>query len=147
MMVLATLTGLASCGFTPVYREGGAAVALRNRIAIDLVRGRNGFELREHLENRLGVADADAPYVLTFALDIAESNLAVTEDEGTTRENLVGTARFTVRQVDTGSIVFQDQVTRVTAFSTTSETFPSAVAERDANVRLARALADQIAER
>lgn len=145
--VVLGLLALPACGFQPVYREGTAAVALRNRIAIDLVKGRNGFELREALEDRLGIAAADAPYVLTFALNIVESGLAVTEDEGTTRENLIGTARFTVRRFDTGEIVFKDAVRNITAYSTTSETFPSATAETDANVRLARALADQIAER
>lgn len=145
--MLLSLFALSACGFEPVYRQGSAAAALRNRIAIDVVKGRNGFELREALEARLGVADADAPYVLTFALTISESGLAVTEDEGTTRENLIGTARFTVRRLSTGEILFQDIVRNITAYSTTSETFPSATAETDANVRLARALADQIAER
>lgn len=144
---LLSLTALAACGFQPVYRQGGAAVALRNQIAIDVVKGRNGFELREQLENRLGRANADAPYVLTFRLAIQESGLAVTEDEGTTRENLQGTVQFTVRRFDSGDIVFQDAVRNITAYSTTSETFPSAVARTDANVRLSRALADQIAER
>ena len=145
-LLLSTLA-LPACGFQPVYRAGGTAVALQNRIAIDVVKGRNGFELRERLEERLGRADADAPYVLTFRLTIVESGVAVTEDEGTTRENLLGTAAFTIRRVDSGSIVFQDSVRNITAYSTTSETFPSAVAETDANLRLARVLADQIAER
>ncbi|MEM7440941.1 MAG: LPS assembly lipoprotein LptE [Pseudomonadota bacterium] len=144
---LLSLTALAGCGFQPVYRKGGAAAALQNQIAIDVVRGRNGFELREHLETRLGRAGPAAPYVLTFKLTIAESGVAVTEDEGTTRENLLGTAAFTVRRIDTGAIVFKDSVRNITAYSTTSRTFPSATAETDANVRLARVLADQIAER
>lgn len=145
--LILSLLALPACGFQPVYRDGGPASALRNRIAIDVVKGRNGFELRERLEERLGTADADAPYVLSFALRIDESGVAVTEDEGTTRENLLGTAAFTIRRFDTGAIVFKDSVRNITAYSTTSETFPSQVAETDANVRLARALADQIAER
>ena len=138
---------LSACGFTPVYQSGKTAASLQNQIAIDLVKGRNGFELRQRLEDRLGRAAADAPYVLTFNLTITEDSLAVTEDEGTTRINLTGIARFTVRRAAGGQIVYQDQVRNITAFGTTSRTFPSSVAEKDANVRLSRVLADQIAER
>ena len=145
--ILLGLLAVPACGFQPVYRESGSAIGVRNRIAIDVVKGRNGFELREQLETRLGRADEDAPFVLTFRLDLTESGLAVTVDEGTTRENLIGIARFTVRRFDNGQILFEDTVRSVTAYSTTSATFPSAQAETDANVRLARALADQIAER
>lgn len=142
-----SLLAIPACGFQPVYREGGAAVGLQNQVAIGLVKGRNGFELRERLEDRLGRAADSAPYVLTFKLDISDSDLAVTEDEGTTRTNLIGTAKFTIRRQATQQIVYEDSVRNVTSFSTTAETYPSAVAETDANVRLARVLADQIAER
>ena len=144
---LVLVGGLSACGFTPVYKEGSAAADLQGQIEIDLVRGRNGFELREQLENRLGQAQSDAPYVLTFKLTFTESGLAVTEDEGTTRTNLEGTAAFTVRRQDTGDIVYEDSVRNITAFGSTSATYPSSVAERDANIRLVKALADQIANR
>lgn len=145
--LLLSLLALGACGFRPVYGEGEPAVAMRNRIAIDVVNGRAGFELRERLEDRLGRAGPDAPFVLSFRVETRKSSLAVTEDEGTTRESLMGTAHFTVRRRDTGQVVYRDAVRSFTAFSTTSATYPSAVAETDANVRLARALADRIAER
>jgi LPS-assembly lipoprotein len=144
---LVFLAGVSACGFTPVYKEGTAASELRGQIEIDLVKGRNGFELRQQLENRLGSADASAPYVLTFTLTTSTDSLAVTADEGTTRTSLTGSAAFTVRSKDTQTIVYQDRVGNITSFGSTSETYPSTVAERDANVRLAKALADQIANR
>nr|WP_325249353.1 LPS assembly lipoprotein LptE [Amylibacter sp.] len=147
VLALALSGGVAACGFEPVYKQGSTASDLRGQIAIDLVRGRNGFELRQQLEDRLGRAEPAAPYVLTFKLTITESGLAVTEDEGTTRTNLIGTAAFTVRRKDTQAIVFEDSVRNITAFGSTSETYPSSVAERDANVRLSKALANQIAQR
>ncbi|MCP5087343.1 MAG: hypothetical protein GY952_11135 [Rhodobacteraceae bacterium] len=135
------------CGFEPVYKKGSAASELRGKIAIDVVRGRNGFELRERLEERLGRAGEAAPYVLTFKLDVTQTGLAVTADEGTTRYNLTGVVKYTIRNSATGIIVFEDQAKNFTAFSSTTETYPTRVAELDANVRLAQALAEQIAAR
>ena len=146
-LLLAFGAGLSACGFEPVYKQGTKASALQGQIEIDLVKGRNGFELREVLEKRLGRASADAPYVLTFKLTTSETGLAVTEDEGTTRTNLNGVAAFTIRRKSTGDVVYEDSVRNVTGYGTTSETFPSSVAERDANTRLAKALAEQIANR
>lgn len=147
MLALALGLGVSACGFEPVYKQGTTASNLQGQIEIDLVKGRNGFELREELENRLGFADAGAPYILTFKLTTTATGLAVTEDEGTTRTNLNGVAAFTLRRRDTGAVVYQDSVQNVTAYGNTSETFPSAVAKRDANTRLAKALAGQIANR
>ncbi len=147
VLMLALGAGLSACGFEPVYKQGTTASNLQGQIEIDLVKGRNGFELREELENKLGRADAGSPYVLTFQLTTSETGLAVTEDEGTTRTNLNGIAAFTVRRKDTNTVVYQDSVRNVTAYGTTSATFPAAVARRDANTRLAKALAAQIAER
>ena len=147
MLALALGLGVSACGFEPVYKQGTTASALQGQIDIDLVKGRNGFELREELENQLGFADGNAPYILTFKLTTTETGLAVTEDEGTTRTNLNGVAAFTVRRRDTGTVVYQDSVKNVTAYGTRSATFPSAVAKRDANTRLVKALAGQIANR
>ncbi|PLS22652.1 LPS assembly lipoprotein LptE [Neptunicoccus cionae] len=146
-LALALSGGVAACGFEPVYKQGTTAANLRGQIAIDLVKGRNGFELRQQLEDRLGYAGDSAPYVLNFSLKLSESALAVTEDEGTTRTSLTGTAKFTVRDRATQRVVFEDSVKNVTSYGSTSETYPSSVAERDANTRLAKALANQIAQR
>lgn len=138
---------LAGCGFTPVYKSGTAASDLHGKIAIDLVTGRKGFELRERLEDRLGYAGDSAPYTLTFTLKTTATGLAVTKDEGTTRFNLEGVASFAIKNNATGVVVFTDTVKNITAYSATSETYPSRVAELDANVRLAQSLAEQVANR
>jgi len=138
---------LAGCGFTPVYKSGTAASDLHGKITIGVVKGRQGFELRERLENRLGFAGENAPYMLNFTLKTVATGLAVTKDEGTTRFNLEGIAAFTIKSSTTGAVLYTDSVKNVTAYSATSETYPSRVAELDANVRLAQSLAEQIANR
>jgi LPS-assembly lipoprotein len=138
---------ISACGFKPVYKEGSTASNLQGQIEISLIKGRNGFELREELENKLGRTVMVAPYVLTLKLTISEISLAVTEDEGTTRTSLNGIAAFTLTRRETGKVIFRDSVSNLTAYGTTSATYPSTVARRDANIRLMKALAAQIANR
>ena len=146
-MFLALGGCISACGFKPVYKEGSTASNLQGQIEISLIRGRNGFELREELENKLGRTLSVAPYVLTLKLTISEMGLAVTEDEGTTRTSLNGIAAFTLTRRETGKVIFRDSVSNLTAYGTTSATYPSTVARRDANIRLMKALAAQIANR
>ena len=138
---------ISACGFKPVYKEGSTASNLQGQIEISLIKGRNGFELRQELENKLGRTLSVAPYVLTLKLTISEMGLAVTEDEGTTRTSLNGIAAFTLTRRETGKVIFRDSVSNLTAYGTTSATYPSTVARRDANIRLMKALAAQIANR
>jgi len=138
---------ISACGFKPVYKEGSTASNLQGQIEISLIKGRNGFELREELESKLGRTVSLAPYVLTLKLTISEMGLAVTEDEGTTRTSLNGIAAFTLTRRETGKVIFRDSVSNLTAYGTTSATYPSTVARRDANMRLMKALAAQIANR
>jgi LPS-assembly lipoprotein len=138
---------ISACGFKPVYKEGSTASNLQGQIEISLIKGRNGFELREELENKLGRTVSVAPYVLTLKLTISEMGLAVTEDEGTTRTSLNGIAAFTLTRRETGKVIFRDSVSNLTAYGRTSATYPSTVARRDANMRLMKALAAQIANR
>ena len=138
---------ISACGFKPVYKEGSTASNLQGQIEISLIKGRNGFELREELESKLGRTVSVAPYVLTLKLTISEMGLAVTEDEGTTRTSLNGIAAFTLTRRETGKVIFRDSVSNLTAYGTTSATYPSTVARRDANMRLMKALAAQIANR
>ena len=138
---------ISACGFKPVYKEGSTASNLQGQIEISLIKGRNGFELREELENKLGRTLSVAPYVLTLKLTISEMGLAVTENEGTTRTSLNGIAAFTLTRRETGKVIFRDSVSNLTAYGTTSATYPSTVARRDANIRLMKALAAQIANR
>lgn len=138
---------LGACGFTPVYQEGTAASTLQGQIDVGLVTGRNGFELREQLVDRLGRAGTDAPYLLVYDLSVSTSGIATSETEGTTRYNLTGTADFKVQKTDTNEVVFSDSVRNFTAYSATSATYPTTTAAIDANVRLSKALADQIVAR
>ncbi len=145
-----SITGLgllSACGFTPVYRQGSAASSLANQMDISVVEGRFGFELRERLIERYGSADSSARYDLRFELSITQTELVINDEAEITRYNLTGISNYQITSRATGQPVFTDVVKTVTAYSATSATFPTTVAERDANIRLARALADLMVTR
>lgn len=138
---------LSACGFSPVYKQGGAASGLFNQMAVTVVEGRFGFELRERLVERLGMAAPDARYRLTFDLEIESRDLVVNEAADIIRYNLTGVAYFTVTDRATNALLFRDTVKSLTAYSATSDTYPTTVAERAANIRLVRSLADLMVTR
>lgn len=138
---------LSACGFTPVYKQGGAASGLFNRISFDVVEGRFGFELRERLIERLGNAGPDPRWRLSFDLTITSRDLVISETNDIIRYNLTGVSNYTVTDGATGAVLFRDTVKSLTAYSATSDTYPTSVAERDANIRLVRSLADLMVTR
>lgn len=138
---------LSACGFSPVYKQGGAASGLFNQMTFSVVEGRFGFELRERLVERLGMAAPGARYRLTFDLDIESRDLVVNEAADITRYNLTGVANYAVTDRATNALLFRDTVKSLTAYSATSDTYSTTVAGRAANIRLVRSLADLIITR
>jgi LPS-assembly lipoprotein len=114
------------------------------KIEVQVVKGRNGFELRERLIERLGSTGIDAPYALSFKTTIVSDDLTISDDNDVTRFTLTGVTAFRVIDKAAQKIVFDSTATSNTAYSATSGTFATSIAERDANVRLNRDLADKI---
>jgi LPS-assembly lipoprotein len=138
---------LSACGFSPVYKQGSAASGLFNQMTFPVVEGRFDFELRERLIERLGTAAPDARYRLSFDMEIESRDLVVNEASDIIRYNLTSVANFTVTDRATNALLFRDEVKSLTAYSTTSDTYPTTVAERAANIRLVRSLADLMVTR
>jgi LPS-assembly lipoprotein len=136
------LIALASCGFEPVYQAGSKATALNGNIVVQPHTNRDTFELREALLGKLGFAAPTAPYRLAYTLSIASTALSVTSTQAITRYSLTGTLKFSVIDQNTDEIIHSDSTQATGSYSATAETFPTAVAERDARIRVVRALAD-----
>ena len=141
---LLALLPLAACGFEPVYGTGTAATNMLGKIEIQVVKGRNGFEMRDRLLERLGAVGVDAPYLLSFKTTIVSDDLTISDDNDVTRFTLTGATAFQITDKATQTIVYNNTVTSNTAYSATSGTYATSIAERDANVRLNRDLADEI---
>ncbi len=141
---------LAACGFTPLYGEGAPASRMAGRVEVPVIDGEPGFALRERLTASLG-DPALADYRLEIKIDLKRSGVALTEQDVTTRFDIVGTAVYRLVPTRGGTAAAAGVVRSVTGFSSpeseTSFAFASLSAERDAERRLAVDLADQILQR
>lgn len=142
--LLVLLAPLAACNFTPVYGPGGSGETIRNQIRVADPETRLDFEVLSRLEDRIGTG---AAYDLTYRIQTGERDLAIDETENIDRINVIGSLAYTVRASATGQIVDQGEVQTFTAYATTDSPVATASARRDAENRLAVALADQLVTR
>jgi LPS-assembly lipoprotein len=107
---------------------------------------RNGFDLVERLEERLGRPEAER-YDLAFTIRTTAVGVGITTENEISRFNLEGVVDYTLTERATGARVAGGQVKSFTAYSATGSTVAGLAAEEDAATRLMRILADQIVAR
>lgn len=137
---------IAACGFTPAYGPGGGATKLTGAVRVQDPGDKNGFDLVERLEERLGRPEA-ARYDLSYTITTQSVGVGITADNKTTRYNLKGVVDYTLTEQATGARVTGGRVQSFTAYSATGSTVAQLAAEEDAALRLMRILADQITAR
>ncbi len=142
-LALGPALAVAACGFTPAYGPGGPAERLQGAIRVADPRDKNGFDLVERLEERLG-RPAAARYDLDFTLATHAVGVGVTPENTITRYNLVGSVDWRLTERGTGTRVTAGRVENFTSWSATGSTVAGVVAEEDAASRLMRILADQM---
>jgi LPS-assembly lipoprotein len=137
---------LAACGFTPAYAPGGGADRLLGTIWVQDPTDKNGFDLVERLEERLGRPEA-IRYDLTYTITTEAVGVGITTENQITRYNLKGVVDWTLTDRSGGARVAGGRVQNFTAYSATGSTVAGLAAEEDAAFRLMRILADQITAR
>lgn len=144
------LLPVAACGFTPMYGEGAPATKMLGRVEVSVIEGAAGFALRERLTGRLGPA-TEPTHRLDVTLAIAQTGVALTEENVTTRFNVVGDATFALVPLAGGPPVATGSVRAVTGYSApaseTASAFATLVAEKDAERRVSLELAELIVQR
>ena len=135
---------LTACGFEPIYGVDKPANKIMGEIDVEVSNGRNSFELRDRLIERLGVLKSDPTYLLTYTSSIKSKNLTISADNDVTRYTLQGETNFDLIDVASKKVIYTNTIVSNTAYSATAGTYPTAIAERDANVRLSRDMADKI---
>lgn len=144
-LLLAPLA-LAACGFTPAYGPSGGAGKLTGTVWVQDPTDKNGFDLVERLEERLGRPEA-IRYDLAYTITTEAVGLGITTDNKITRYNLKGVVDYTLTERASGTRVAGGRVQGFTAYSATGSTVAGLAAEEDAALRLMRILADQITAR
>ncbi len=135
------------CGFRPLYgtdRRGRAKNDL-GAIAVAPIKDRVGQVLRNHLIDRLGRASGQAPrYTLTVAVERLTQGKLVQLDDATTRFDLTLTARFSLTEQASGSVLYTDSARAVGSYNVVNSEFATLIAEEDAANEAARVLGDEI---
>ncbi len=137
---------VAACGFAPAYGPGGAAAGLQGRIRVDDPSDKNGFDLVERLEERLGRPEAPR-YALSYTIVTRTIGVGITPENAITRYNLTGSIDWGLTDTTTGTRLTGGRVNSFTSYSATGSTVAGLAAEQDAAFRLMRLLADQIVTR
>ena len=135
---------LNACGYEPIYGVDKPANKIMGKIDIEVSNGRNAFELRERLLERLGTLKSNPNYLLKYTSSIKSKNLTISKDDDVTRYTLQGETNFDLVDTASKKVIYTNTIVSNTAYSATAGTYPTAVAERDANVRLSRDMADKI---
>ncbi|MEZ5798050.1 MAG: LPS assembly lipoprotein LptE [Paracoccaceae bacterium] len=144
-LILAPLA-LVACGFTPAYAPGGAATRLTGAVWAADPTDKNGFDLVERLEERLGRPQVHR-YDLAYSIVTEKVGVGITPDNRITRYNLKGAIEYTLSDTGTGARITGGRVQGFTAYAATGSTVAGLAAEEDAAYRLMRMLADQIVAR
>ena len=148
--VLAASASVAACGFTPLYAPGAPATRMAGKVEVGLVEGAPGFALRERLTGRLGPATAPT-HRLDVDLNLTRTGVALTQEDVTTRFDVVGTATYTLMPIAGGPPAASGVVRSMTGYSAPESPEASAFAAQaalyDAEERLGITLADGILQR
>jgi len=85
---------LLSCGFEPIYGTNKPADLIMGKIDVEVSNGRNAFEFRERLIERLGTLDGTPNYLLKYTSNIKSKNLTISKNNDVTRYTLQGETNF-----------------------------------------------------
>ena len=145
LLALAALP-LAACGFSPAYAPGGSGQVLRQTVrAADPVTPRD-FDFVAAFEERLGRPTAPQ-YELAYEITTSERGAAQVSGLGATRITLFGTVRYTLMEMGSDTVITEGNLRNFTNYSTTDTQLATRRAQEDAETRLMRILADQVAAR
>ena len=147
LLALATLTG---CGLQPMYAGGSASAVAQGLAAVDVpaIPGRDGWLVRNALQERLGVAgDASPRYRLDVRLDDALEALGVLNDDTISRERRILRSRYQLIDLATGEILLDATAGSDAGIDVVSSEYATIAAEQRALENLAQDVADRMVRR
>ena len=141
-----------ACGFQPLYGErehGLETLAALAAVRIAPIPDRIGQVVRNHLLDRLTPrgAPAAARYRLTVTLRKAKEGLAFQQDESVTRFDVTLTAAYELSDIASGDTLAKGSARSIASYNVVRSDFANTAAERDAELRLAREVSEEIALR
>jgi LPS-assembly lipoprotein len=143
--------GLAGC-FQPLYGEASHPGLVQDLQAIEVapIKDRLGHYLADNLTTDLnGTGQTPPPkYRLTVTVSTATSTPTVSSlTNVATSATVTGEAHYTLNKVDGGAQVLTGVATAFAAYDRSQQRYNDLRAQRDAEIRLARALSSEISLR
>lgn len=139
----------AGCGFQPMHATGGATPQALSSIDIAPIPDRLGQVLHNNLLDRLAPRGVVAfpRYRLVVSLQVTKEALAIARDESATRYNVALVAEYALVLLETGAKVLEGEARSISAYNVVSSDYATLVAERDAELRSAREISDDLRTR
>lgn len=146
------LTLLLGGCFQPLYSEASHPELVADLQAIEVapIKDRIGHYLGDDLISNLNGTGSTpaAKYRLTVTLTQKTQTPTVeSQINAADAATIVGAAKFSLTKIDGGQEVFKGEATTAAVYDRTLQGFANLRAERDAEIRIARSLADEIALR
>jgi len=148
---LAMALGLGGC-FQPLYGEAShpGLVADLRAIEVAPIKDRIGHYLGDDLVSNLNGTGETPAAKYRLTVTVAQSSQTPTvasQINAATAATVTGKATFTLTKIDGGAVVFKGEATSSAVYDRSLDGFANLRAARDAEIRIARSLADEIALR
>jgi LPS-assembly lipoprotein len=140
---------LPACGLQPLYSGGskGAVATALGSVSVEPIQGKNGWLMRNALNDRLGANEGSARYRLTVALDDQIEGFGVRADDTITRERRTLRARYQLVDTTTGATVIDATAGSDAGIDVVSSEYATIAGENSALENLTQRVADQIVTR
>lgn len=147
---LLLVTTLSACGLQPLYSGGskGAVASTLGMVTVDPIEGKNGWLMRNALNDRINVREGSAPqFRLVVALDDRIEGFGVRADDTVTRERRTLRARYQLIAIATGETVLDATAGSDAGIDVVSSEYATIAGENSALENLTQKVADQIVTR
>mgnify|MGYP003386671762 CR=1 FL=1 len=143
------LTALAGCSLQPLYSGGskGAVATTLGSVSVDPIQGKDGWLMRNALNDRLGSNEGSTRYRLTVALDDQIEGFGIRADDTITRERRTLRARYQLVDTSTGATVIDATAGSDAGIDVVSSEYATIAGENSALENLTQRVADQIVTR
>lgn len=151
--LLAVLTGLAGCGFAPLYGKRGDGArtteAALNQVQIATIPDRSGQMLRNRLMDRMyqDGRPVDAAYELNVRLSETEAGLGIRRDATASRTRLDTTAQYRLTRKSDGKELINQTIRASVSFNQLDAQYATLTAREDARARALNEIGEQIVNR
>ncbi len=141
---------LSACGLKPLYSGGsqGQVSALLGSVTVDPIEGKNGWLMRNALNDRLcAAAEGNTRYRLAIKLDDQIEGFGVRADDTVTRERRTLRARYQLVDLESGKTVLDATAGSDAGIDVVSSEYATIAAENTALENLTQKVAEQIVTR